>query len=375
MTPEPPGVGGKPTRRLDLGRTRSPEGLPAPGRPLTVPAKCPDASKGPYVMKAGADYDVIIVGGGPAGLSAALLLGRCRRRVLVCDDGNPRNAASPRSHGVFTRDGTPPAELLRLGREQLVPYGVEVRDVHVTGAQCVEGGFQVELTGGTTLRCRRLLLATGVVDELPPLAGIEPFYGHSVWHCPYCDGWEARDQPLAAYGHGHDGAELALGLKTWTDDIVLFTDGGPPPSDEHQALLRHEGIPWYGERIARLEGSGRQLERVVLTSGASIPRRGLFFHTEPRQRAPLAESLGCPFTRRGAVKTGNLEDTGIPGLYVAGDAARDLQFVVVAAAEGTKAALAINKSLRIEDCPAPNPSPDSPFAVPEGPEAAEPAPA
>ncbi|MDC0712560.1 NAD(P)/FAD-dependent oxidoreductase [Stigmatella sp. ncwal1] len=316
-------------------------------------------------MKSGTDYDVIIVGGGPAGLSAALLLGRCRRRVLVCDDGNPRNAASPMSHGVFTRDGTPPAELLRLGREQLVPYGVEVRDVHVTEAQSVERGFQVVLAGGTVLRCRRLLLATGVVDELPRIAGIEPFYGRSVWHCPYCDGWETRDQPLAAYGHGHDGAELALGLKTWTDDVILFTDGGAPPSHEHQVLLRREGIPWNEGRIARLEGSGGQLERVVLVSGEALLRRGLFFHTQPRQRSLLAQSLGCAFTRRGAVKTRTLEDTGIPGLYVAGDAARDLQFVIVAAAEGTKAALAINKSLRMEDCPAPNPPRESPFAVPE----------
>jgi thioredoxin reductase len=165
--------------------------------------------------------------------------------------------------------------------------------------------------------------------------------------------------------------ELALGLKTWTDDILLFTDGGRPPSAQEQQLLRHEGIRWYGGRIARLEGTEGQLERVVLASGEAIPRRGLFFHTHPRQRSLLASRLGCTFTRKGAVKTRKLEDTGVPGLYVAGDASRDVQFVIVAAAEGAKAALAINKSLRIEDCVGPNPSRDSPFAVPEGPEVAE----
>jgi thioredoxin reductase len=317
------------------------------------------------------DYDVIIVGGGPAGLSAALLLGRCRRRVLVCDDGHPRNAVSHASHGVFTRDGTPPSELLRLGREQLAPYGVEVWNVHVADARCVPSGFEVVLQEGATLRCRRLLLATGLADELPRIEGIEPMYGRSVWHCPYCDGWEVRDQPLAAYGHGHDGAELAAALTTWSDDVILFTDGGRPPSSEDQKLLKCEGIRWYSQRIARLEGNDGQLERVVLASGEVIPRRGLFFHTQPRQRSALAERLGCTFTRRGAVKTRKLEDTGIPGLYVAGDASRDVQFVIVAAAEGAKAALAINKSLRIEDCVAPNPSRESPFAVPEGSEVAE----
>src|SRR5512145_3259015 len=140
-------------------------------------------------------YDVVIVGGGPAGLSAALMLGRCRRRVLVCDTGRPRNRASQSMHGYLTRDGVPPREFVAIAREQLKPYTtVELRDVEVADAECRDGRFVVTLDGGAEIWSRKLLLATGVVDNLPDVAGIGDLYGRSVFHCPYCDAWELRDQ-------------------------------------------------------------------------------------------------------------------------------------------------------------------------------------
>lgn len=295
-------------------------------------------------------YEVIIVGGGPAGLSAALLLGRCRRRVLLCDAGQPRNAASHGLHGFFTRDGILPAELLRIAREQLHPYdSVELRDIEVTDAAQVGGHFEVTLADGTRHRSRKLLLATGLADQLPPLPGLAPLYGRSVFHCPYCDGWEVRDQPLAIYGKGKRGLGLALELTLWSADLVLCTDGPPGLGSSQRDRLARNGIRLRAERIARLEGTDGALARIVFVNGAKLARRALFFNTGQYQRSPLPAKLGCTFTSRGTVRPGKYEATNVPGLYVIGDASHDVQLVIIAAEEGAKAAFAINTALLKED--------------------------
>ena len=293
-------------------------------------------------------YDAIIVGGGPAGLSAALILGRCRRRVLVCDSGQPRNAASHAMHGFLTRDGIAPGEFLRLAREQLVPYGVEVILRQVVDAEVTSGGFEVVLSDGRRLTCRKLLLATGVVDRLPDLEGAKEMYGRSLFHCPYCDGWESRDRPLAVYGSDHSSVGLALGLKTWSADVVLLTGGRRLAREEAERLVRN-GVAIRREKVARMEGAEGRLERVVFASGEPLERTAMFFHSGAHQRSPLADRLGCEFDRRGAVRTNQFEGTRVPGLYVAGDASDDVQLVVVAAAEGAKAGFAINTALQKED--------------------------
>lgn len=295
-------------------------------------------------------FDVIIVGAGPAGLSAALVLGRCRRRVLICDAGRPRNAMSRGLHGYLTRDGIDPAEFLSTGRDQLRPYEtVEVRQIEVTDARRVADGFEITLQNGQCVASRKLLLTTGVVDDIPEIDGLAAFYGTSVFHCPYCDGWEMRDKPLAVYGRGENGAGLAVELTLWSRDLVLCTDGPAQISPEHlQRLARHR-IPVREEKIARLEGKADVLERVVFANGESLAIRGLFFSTGQRQGSDLAERLGCEFSQQGCVNTGDNETTNVPGLYVAGDASRFVQFVIVAASEGAQAAVAINKELMKED--------------------------
>jgi thioredoxin reductase len=274
------------------------------------------------------------------------MLGRCRRRVLVCDAGEPRNRWSHAVHGFLTRDGTPPAALLRLAREELHRYEtVELRTTRVVDATRDGGGFEVRCADGATHRARKLLLATGVVDDLPDIAGLSELYGRSVHHCPYCDGWEWRDQPVGVYGRGDAGAGLALGLTVWTSDLILCTDGPAACSDRVRERLERLGIPVREGRVLRLEGRDGQLERIVFADGEVEERRALFVATGQRQASDLPARLGCRFTEEGAVDTGKCEATNVPGLYVCGDASREAQFVAVAAAEGSEAGMAINKAL------------------------------
>ena len=290
--------------------------------------------------------DVVVVGAGPAGLSAALILGRCRRRVIVVDAGHPRNAHADALHGFLTRDGTPPLDLLRIGREQLKPYRtVSMLRGHVVDARITRDGFSVRLGDGRRFGSRRLLLATGVVDHVPKLAGIEQFYGRSVFHCPYCDGWEVRDQPIAIYGHGRAGAGLSLDLTAWSRKLTLCTNGASRLSPLLRRRLDKHGIAVQPARIVRLDGEDGVLARIVFRDESVLPCRALFFSAPQHQRSDLAARLGCRFTRKGAVSTGWCESTNVRGLFVAGDASRNVQLAIIAAAEGAEAAFAINKSL------------------------------
>ena len=293
-------------------------------------------------------FDVIVIGGGPAGLSAALMLGRCRRTVLLCDEGRPRNHRSRAIHGYLTRDGIAPGAFNEIGRAELGQYDVQVRCVPVTGVSRTADRFRVSLGNGTSEAARFVLIATGVRDDLPALPGFEECYGRSVFHCPYCDGWESRDRAIAVYGRGLGAAHLALGLTTWSHDVVFCTDGSTLARPVHDRLDRNR-IQIRADRVASLDHTDGALTAVRFASGDALPRDVLFFVTAQRQQSELATRLGCAFTRRGTVKTGTLSDTNVPGVFVAGDASRDAQFVVVAAGEGVKAAVAINKALQARE--------------------------
>lgn len=301
-------------------------------------------------------WDAIIVGGGPAGLNAALVLGRCRRTVLLFDDGKPRNAASRALHGFLTRDGIPPAELRRIGRAQLASYdSVTVIEASVADAARKGDGFAVQTGAGEGFFARKLLLAAGVIDALPQIEGFRELYGAAVFHCPYCDGWEVRDRPLAVYGRGDDkGGGLALDLTLWSRDVVLCTDGPSELSAPCRERLARYGIPVREERISRLERgnrSGSEVSLEIVFDGApALARRALFFNTGRRQSTNLAERLGCEMYEVTGCKVDNhYQAAGVPGLYIAGDASRDVLQAVVAAAEGSQAAIAINTALLKED--------------------------
>lgn len=319
--------------------------------------------------KGQARYDAVIVGAGSAGLSAALVLGRSRRQVLVLDSGEPRNVPSAGVHGFFTRGGVHPRELPEIGREQLKPYrGVEVRAARATEVSGSDGSFVVRLEDRDDVLARKLVLATGVVDELPETPGFRELWGRGVYHCPYCHGWEVRDRPLAVYARGWDpvgAVERAVLLRNWSRDLVVLSDG--PSSLDAAGLdaagrekLGALGVPVNEKRIARLEGKSdgsEGLSRVVFEDGSSLEREGLFYLPPQRPRSGLAETLGCEVVAIGSaaavVKADPMTwETSVPGVYVAGDAGSPPQSVILAASSGAKAAAFLNHTLCGEDAEA-----------------------
>jgi len=296
-------------------------------------------------------YDTIIVGGSNAGLSAALQLGRARRRVIVFDTGKPVNAPVHEAHGFFTRDGTPPSELLAIGREQLRPYHtVELRQIAVTGAARDDDGdsdgFRATLADGTTVRTRAMLLATGGTAIFPPIAGMAERWGVSVNACPYCHGYEVRDEPLAVLGSGDMGFHYAVMISHWSHDLVFCTDGPAGYTDAQRHTLTARGIRIMEEKIVRLEGAGRELEQIVFADGTCLPRRALFFGPQWRQHSDLAAQLGCEHTPDGSVQVDRQGLTSVPWVYAAGDMAHLLgQNLATAVAEGTLAGAMLNSAL------------------------------
>lgn len=299
------------------------------------------------------DCDVIIVGGGPAGLSAALLLGRSRRQVLVIDSGKPRNAVSHAANAFFSRDGIAPFELLQLGREQLHKYENvrfhigKVSDAKPNGTSAPEkpAFFQITLDTGEQLTTRKLLLAMGVTDTLPEIAGFAQLWGTSLFHCPYCHGWEVRDQPLAIYGKGEMGFEMAQQITGWSRDLILFSDGDAGLSDDQRKQLSTWRIELREEKIAHLEQENEALTGIVLTTGEVIKRRGIFLYPQPHQHTELAKQVGCNLTDTGAVQVSEDKQTSVPGVYAAGDTVSLFSAISTVVAEGTMAAVFMNRAL------------------------------
>ena len=245
--------------------------------------------------------DVVIVGGGPAGLSAALVLSRALKKVLLCDSGTPRNAAAEHIHGFVTRDGTPPEEFRQLGREQLHPYGAEYQSVRVLAVERLASGFRVSLEGGRTVETRRVLLATGMVDELPDLPGYRELWGKSIFQCPYCHGWEVRNQAFGVLADEEIFLDFSLFLTGWSKDIVVFTSAALTVPAEQRLRMERAGVRLEERRIRQLHVREEHLESVELEDGTRIARQVLFARP-PQRQTRLVQQLGLELDEQGFVR-------------------------------------------------------------------------
>jgi thioredoxin reductase len=289
-----------------------------------------------------ASYDVVVVGGGAAGLSAALVLGRARRRVAVIDAGAPRNAPATHMHGFISRDGMPPADLLAAARAEVVSYGVELVEDQATA---VTGGFDVRLAGGRVLAARRLLLASGAVDELPDVPGARERWGRDFLHCPYCHGWEVRDRPIGVLGTGPGSVDHAHLLRQWSADVVYFSHSQPVTAEE-RATLEARGIAVVDGIVERLVVVDDRLGAVQLVDGRVVPRAAVFMRPTLHARSErLIESLGCAVDEGGFVRVDGGGRTSVAGVWAAGNAADARAQVITAAGQGSAAAIAINTDL------------------------------
>jgi thioredoxin reductase len=306
-------------------------------------------------------YDCIVIGAGPAGLSAALFLARYRRRVLTFHNSSPRNLYSHGVHGFLGHDGIMPQELLTRGRDEVTKYGGLVIEGCVTKVErvgeehfCVQTGDENEATTDEkTFDARRILLATGLRDLTPDCSGFTDFYGVTVHHCPDCDGYEVSDKRVAVLSRGHEGIGFTLNLLTWTERLTLLTNGDEGDiNQEHKEKLAHFSIPVMNQRIARLEGDVKTklIERVRFEGGETLDCDALFFNLGTEMSGDLHEQLGCKLDEEcGLVRVDDEQQTSVRGVYAAGDMTPHSQLAVVAAAEGAMAAIQIHKSLLPEE--------------------------
>lgn len=300
-------------------------------------------------------YDVAVIGGGAAGLSAALVLARARRRVAVVDAGHPRNAPAAHMHGFLGSDGLPPSTLLATGRAEVTGYGGELIPGTVVGItpSPVSGpdtrpSFALALQDGSSLTARRVLVTTGLRDEIPDIPGLRERWGRDVLHCPYCHGYEVRDQPLAVIGGSPEALGHAHVIRQWSDDVVLFSDGVPLTEDQRAGLAaRRIGI--VEDPVARLVTEHDQLTGVQVGSGQVVPRRAVFVRPHLVPHDTLLTALGCSTEQNGWVVTDPTGRTSIRGIWAAGNAVNPRAQVITAAGEGSAAAIDINIDLVEED--------------------------
>ncbi|MFE6756337.1 NAD(P)/FAD-dependent oxidoreductase [Streptomyces sp. NPDC057684] len=302
-------------------------------------------------------YDIVVIGGGAAGLSGALTLGRARRSVLVIDAGEPRNAPADGVHNYLGREGTPPGELLATGRGEVRRYGGEIVAGRVVTAERDGDGFRVVLDDGGEVRASRLLVTTGLVDELPEVPGLAGLWGSDVLHCPYCHGWEVRDQAVGVLGTGPAAVHQALMWRQWTKSVTLFLHTAPEPTDEEYEQLAARGISVVDGTVSALESENGRLAGARLERGTLVPVQALVVAPRFTARADFLGSLGLEASEQEMngmvmgtrIPAGPTGQTAEPGVWVAGNVTELTEQVIGSAAAGLRAAAAINADLTAEE--------------------------
>lgn len=293
-------------------------------------------------------FDCAIIGGGPAGLSAGLVLGRARRKVILFDDNKARNAVTQHSHGFLTRDGVSPAELRAIAQQEIACYpSVSMYETRIESVKKQGEIFTLVAGSGEVFEARTILLATGIQETLPAVEGIYDYYGKSLFNCPYCDGWELRDKPLVILVEQAGAFHLAKVTYNWSQDLVVCTNGHRVLDEEEKRFLERYHIDVIEEKIVTLEGEDGQLERIVFANHRAIERAGGIVGVQWRQATPIGQELGCETNAMGGIATDELGRTSVTGVYAAGDTVTAMMFaqVVAAAANGSRAAAGVNAYL------------------------------
>ncbi|UYO02960.1 NAD(P)/FAD-dependent oxidoreductase [Paenibacillus sp. PSB04] len=290
--------------------------------------------------------DAVIIGGGPAGMSAALALGRSRRSAVVIDEGRPRNRVTHEMHNFLSRDGIAPAEFRRIAREQISQYPaikfVQGKTESVEGS---DGDFRIRTVDGKVYRSKKLLFATGKRDLPLDISGLDEVYGKTAFVCPYCDGWELQDQQLVMIAKGEGAMHLSKVLMGWSANLTLCTNGPDELNAEQSEELERHGITVKDSPIHKIESEEGNVKQVVLENGESVACTGIFFAPKLAAATDLPQSLGCEVSESGSIVADRIGKTNIPGVFSAGDAASDMYQAIAAASMGALAGMGINAEL------------------------------
>jgi len=291
--------------------------------------------------------DCAVVGGGPAGLSASLVLGRARRKTILFDDNKPRNAVTNEAHGYLTRDGINPQEMKKIAHAELSHYpDVRIEKQRVKEVKEVNGLFHLTTENGESFQSKKLILATGLKEILPAVKHVEEFYGMSLFNCPYCDGWELKDQPLAIISESQWAFNMAKMVSNWSNDLVVCTNGKSKLTDEEKRILESQGIIIREEKIKSLSGKSGKLEEIEFDGGQKIQRTGGLVTPDSKQASSIGESLGCRLNDKGGIEVDSFKRTTIEGVFACGDTVIEGPAqLIIAASEGSMAAFGVNSDL------------------------------